>query len=462
MAITMNKIKRSSGVSDPGKTSDLSAARDAAAAKPTRRSARGSEVVAREKKERREARGQGKNSDPGKTSDLSAARDAAAAKPTRRSARGSEVVAREKKERREARGQGKKVTARVSSTANRRGGGAAGRDGARGAGGGAKGAGGRTQRAAMRYATDNRFVSWVYDFTTGPRRYVFYLLVALFVGMGVYWPVRDFYIAHRTEAILQEQKAIRKRYNDTLGQEVEGLLSQEGVEDAARRDYGMVMPGEKTITVEGLNEDGEPVVVDRSDPDAAVEGTPGGGGEGSGQQGMVMPGEKTITVEGLNEDGEPVVVDRSDPDAAVEGTPGGGGEGSGQQGSTSTNGAASKNDEGKLKAEDAADKSKTGSDAAAPDPDKVPMTSAEVEAAERAVLENSNDEGKLKAEDAADKSKTGSDAAAPDPDKVPMTSAEVEAAERAVLENSEWYWKVLDSLFFFDGANGMAVVSTGE
>ena len=121
MAITMNKIKRSSGASDPGKTSDLSAARDAAAAKPTRRSARGSEVVAREKKERREARGQGK-----------------------------------------------KATARVSSTANRRGGGAAGRDGARGAGGGAKGAGGRTQRAAMRYATDNRFVSWVYDFTTTP------------------------------------------------------------------------------------------------------------------------------------------------------------------------------------------------------------------------------------------------------------------------------------------------------
>lgn len=321
MAITMNKIKRSSGASDPGKTSDLSAARDAAAARPTRRSARGSEVVAREKKERREARGRGS-----------------------------------------------KAAARVSSTATRQGGGAAARGAARRATGGAKGAGGRTRRDAMRYATDNRLVSWVYDFTTGPKRYVFYLLVALFVGMGVYWPVRDFYIAHRTEAILREQKAIRKRYNDALGQEVEGLLSQEGVEDAARRDYGMVMPGEKTITVEGLNEDGEPVVVDRSDPDAAAEGAPGDGGEGSGRQG-----------------------------------------------STSTNGAASK-----------------------------------------------NDEGKLKAEDAADKSKTGSDAAAPDPDKVPMTSAEVEAAERAVLENSEWYWKVLDSLFFFNGANGMAVVSTGE
>ena len=37
-----------------------------------------------------------------------------------------------------------------------------------------------------------------------------------------------------------------------------------------------------------------------------------------------------------------------------------------------------------------------------------------------------------------------------------------EAAERAVLENSAWYWKLLDAVFFFDGANGMAVVSTGE
>ena len=93
----------------------------------------------------------------------------------------------------------------MSSTATRQGGGAAGRGAARRAAGGAKGAGGRTRRDAMKYATDNRLVSWVYDFTTGPKRYVFYLLVALFVGMGVYSPVRDFYIAHRTEAILQEQ-----------------------------------------------------------------------------------------------------------------------------------------------------------------------------------------------------------------------------------------------------------------
>lgn len=217
----------------------------------------------------------------------------------------------------------------------------------------------------MKYATDNRVVNWLYDLTTGPRRHFFYLIVALLVGVGVYMPVRDFYIAYRTEAILQEQKAIREKYNDSLGKEVESLLSQEGIEDAARRDYGMVMPGEQTITVEGLDEDGNPVVVDVNDQDGGDAAADGDGG------------------------------DAQDPSTA--------------------NGAASKDNAGTLKGEDAADKSKTGSDT--------------------------------------------TDVSSGD---TPVTSAEVEAAERAVLENSAWYWKVLDALFFFDGVNGMAVVSTGE
>lgn len=217
----------------------------------------------------------------------------------------------------------------------------------------------------MKYATDNRVVNWLYDLTTGPRRHFFYLIVALLVGVGIYMPVRDFYIAHRTEAILQEQKAIREKYNDSLGKEVKSLLSQEGIEDAARRDYGMVMPGEQTITVEGLDEDGNPVVADVNDQDGEDAAADGDGG------------------------------DAQDPSTA--------------------NGAASKDNAGTLKGEDAADKSKTGSDT--------------------------------------------TDVSSGD---TPVTSAEVEAAERAVLENSAWYWKVLDTLFFFDGVNGMAVVSTGE
>lgn len=221
----------------------------------------------------------------------------------------------------------------------------------------------------MKYAMDSRAVRWLYNFTTGPSRYLFYLLIAAIVGAGVYAPVRDFYIAHRTEAILQEQKAIRKTYNDSLGEEVESLLSQEGVEDAARRDYGMVMPGEKTITVEGLDENGNPVVVDTSAQDE--------GGDASG--------------------------DASGASGASEEDP------------ANANGAASKQEKNTIK----------GADAASKDASAAPGDSSK-------------------------------------PTDGPKTSAEVEAAEQAVFENSAWYWKVLDAIFFFDGVNGMAVVSTGE
>lgn len=311
--------------------------------------------------------------DPGKTGDLSAvrrgvapsadAKEKAATKPTRRSARGSDVAVREKKERRAARKRatqgGRRGTFASEGPSHR-----AGKTREVSTGGSRD-----SQRAAMKFASDNRAVQLFYGLTTGPRRYLFYLAVAILVGVGVYFPVRDFYIAVRTESILEEQNAIRDTYNESLGSEVESLLSEEGISDAARRDYGMVMPGEKTITVEGLDEDGNPVVVDE------------------GEQGA----------EGQNAQDE-------SSDATSSQDP------------SSANGAASKNDEGKLKGEDAADKSKTGSS-------------------------GSTD------------SSGGSE---------PSTSAEVEAAERAVFENSAWYWKLLDALFFFDGANGMAVVSTGE
>ena len=213
----------------------------------------------------------------------------------------------------------------------------------------------------MRYASDNAVVRWLYALTTGPRRYLFYGVVVALALVGIYGPVKDFYIARRTVMILEEQTAIRKEYNETLGDEVGSLMSQEGIEDTARKDLGMVMPGEQTIAVEGLDSEGNPVVADPSKPAEEGEGASG--------------------------------------------------------------------------------------EASAEDPAKA---------------DSDKDSQPLKGADAANKDKTGSSAAAVDPSKKPMTSAEVEAAERAVLENSPWYWKVLDVLFGFDGAKGMAVVSTGE
>ena len=304
--------------------------------------------------------------DPDKTGDLSAAAAAASSKPHKRSARGSDVAKREKQERRAARKQASapprgavsRGAASRPESGRRAVAGAKAPDGARRAGRGK--APQTAQQDLMRYASDNALVRWFYALTTGPKRHLFYLAVVLLVLAGIYGPIRDFYIAQRTVMILEEQTAIREEYNETLGDEVGSLMSQEGIEDTARRDLGMVMPGEQTITVEGLDDEGNPVVVDPSESDDSSQG-----------------------------------------DAAEE-----------------------------------------GSDASS--------------------ASDGEDSGKLKGADAADKSKTGSGAASSDSSKKPTTSAEVEAAERAVLENSAWYWKLLDAVFFFDGANGMAVVSTGE
>ncbi len=298
--------------------------------------------------------------DPDKTGDLSAAA-ADKVKPHKRSARGSDVAKREKQERRDAR----RRAATASRSARKLAAGASGAGVGSVASGAPRSKRGKASRPVqqdlMRYASDNAVVRWFYALTTGPRRYLFYGVVAVLLLMGIYGPVRDFYIARRTVMILEEQTAIRTEYNEALGDEVGSLMSEEGIEDTARKDLGMVMPGEQTITVEGLDGDGNPVVVDPNKP--AEEGRRASGG---------VPAE--------------------DP---------------------------AKTDAGK-------------------------------------------DSQQLKGADAANKDKTGSNAAAVDPTKKPTTSAEAEAAERAVLENSPWYWKVLDVLFGFDGAKGMAVVSTGE
>ncbi len=51
---------------------------------------------------------------------------------------------------------------------------------------------------------------------------------------------------------------------------------------------------------------------------------------------------------------------------------------------------------------------------------------------------------------------------AEDSEDEPMTSADVEAAEQAVVEDAPWYIRMLDALFFYQGAEGQSVASTGE
>lgn len=109
----------------------------------------------------------------------------------------------------------------------------------------------------MRYANDNAVVKVIYDFTHGPQRGLFIGIVVALVLVSLYFPVRDLYVAKRSNDILAKQVEIRQQYNDELQKSVDKLLSEQGIKDAASEDLGLVMPGEKRIEVQGLDEDSD-------------------------------------------------------------------------------------------------------------------------------------------------------------------------------------------------------------
>ena len=109
----------------------------------------------------------------------------------------------------------------------------------------------------MHYANDNAVVKAIYDFTHGPQRGLFIGIVVVLVLVSLYFPVRDLYVAKRSNDILSKQVEIRPQYNDELQKSVDKLLSEQGIKDAASEDLGLVMPGEKRIEVQGLDEDSD-------------------------------------------------------------------------------------------------------------------------------------------------------------------------------------------------------------
>ena len=109
----------------------------------------------------------------------------------------------------------------------------------------------------MHYANDNAVVKAIYDFTHGPQRGLFIGIVVVLVLVSLYFPVRDLYVAKRSNDILSKQVEIRQQYNDELQKSVDKLLSEQGIKDAASEDLGLVMPGEKRIEVQGLDDDSD-------------------------------------------------------------------------------------------------------------------------------------------------------------------------------------------------------------
>ena len=107
----------------------------------------------------------------------------------------------------------------------------------------------------MKYAADNRVVRAIYEFTTGRTKPLAIALVVLAVIAGLYGPVRDYYVAYRTGDIIARQLQVSEQYNESLQSDISKLLSKEGIEDEARTKLGLVMPGEKSLEVKGLDGD---------------------------------------------------------------------------------------------------------------------------------------------------------------------------------------------------------------
>lgn len=144
-----------------------------------------------------------------------------------------------------------------------------GADGRRSRSAGERGESGSSKRSTnfMKYAADSRAVQAIHTVTSGSLRPVFIAVVAVAVAVGLYFPIRDYYTAWRTGEILSQQVALRDSYNEGLQENVDRYLSQEGIEEAARSELGMVLPGETRIELTGTDgstdQDG-----DSSDADA--------------------------------------------------------------------------------------------------------------------------------------------------------------------------------------------------
>ena len=108
----------------------------------------------------------------------------------------------------------------------------------------------------MRYANDNAVVKAIYDFTHGSLRPLFIGIVVALALVSLYFPVRDLYVAKRSNDILTKQVEIREQYKDEMKKDTDKWLSEEGIKDRAR-ELGMAMPGEKRIEVQGLDDDSD-------------------------------------------------------------------------------------------------------------------------------------------------------------------------------------------------------------
>lgn len=100
------------------------------------------------------------------------------------------------------------------------------------------------------------------EFVKKPHSKAFYrgLVAALAIVAAlafIYPSARDYYVALRNNAKSEAEYAALQEYYDQLKDEVETLNSDQGVEDAARDEFGMIMPGDVSLNVKDLESEAD-------------------------------------------------------------------------------------------------------------------------------------------------------------------------------------------------------------
>lgn len=113
----------------------------------------------------------------------------------------------------------------------------------------------RQERVSVRQSILARIVGFV---TATPRRIkgCIALAIAVLLFFAVYPPLRDYYVARRTQEDLKAHYAQLKDKNGKLLGDIERLQTSEGIEDEARK-RGYVNQGETGVVVEGLDGSGD-------------------------------------------------------------------------------------------------------------------------------------------------------------------------------------------------------------
>lgn len=100
------------------------------------------------------------------------------------------------------------------------------------------------------------------DFAVRHKRAWVVLAIVFALMAALYGPAQQYYTSVRRSQDLQTKYAALKSQNGDLSSDVKTLMTKSGIEDQARKN-GYVYPGEKSVKVKGLKEDGK-------DPSAAI------------------------------------------------------------------------------------------------------------------------------------------------------------------------------------------------